>query len=391
MSVIDPNVVEKVVEKVGTAVTEYVTETIPKNFQEQVDAFKSKGQQLTGNPTEGEKAAQTRDDQITGSNPLLPGDASGMRIGKYFSTLRLGKYKRTHPFEPNKWTPTKQIILPLPANLKDGVSAKYTNNIEMNNLGDLQNLDLAGAAGSALLRGSGLTTGILKGAASLVSGATTALSLGQVNIDTGKDEQYATIYQQMSGMAPNPNPTVAFNGPNLRAFTLQWDFAPQDERESKILKQVITLLKAAALPQNLISGTAAVLVYPWLCQINFYPWDYDSKGEMVTNKWGWGENSPIRIKHCFMTSVSTSYSAAGPNVFFNDESPAAVRLSISFQEIEYMLSNDYGGTDPGGKKEGLFGATSIVGKGISQEFKNLIDEGNEFSKDFGQLLQDAKQ
>ena len=141
-------------------------------------------------------------------------------------------------------------------------------------------------------------------------------------------------------MAPNPNETITFDGPSLRSFQLTWTFNPRNASESAGLTAFIKTVKAASLPTNVVSGSTAILGYPDLAQLNFYPWD--SSGN---TQWGWGDNSIIKIKRCFMEGVSINYAPSNiPSFFSGTNQPVAIEVTISFKETEYMLSNDWGGT-----------------------------------------------
>ena len=76
-----------------------------------------------------------------------------------------------------------------------------------------------------------------------------------------------------------------------------------------------------------------------MVQINYFPWDSGGEGN-----WGWSKNSIIKHKKCVMTRVNVSYTPGGsPGFFHETNGPVAATISISFQEIEYMLSKDWEG------------------------------------------------
>jgi hypothetical protein len=276
---------------------------------------------------------------------------------KYYMKVSIGDYKRPKPFAKTEWSPNKKIILPLPTELRDDTAVDY-NNDKLKLVGDIFNDSFRGALGSAALSYSG---DLLSGAISRGGGAAVgAIVAGGSPAGSSRDElgdaagsatqsglssafppdQIASAIQQASGMAPNPNPAVAFAGPHLRDFTYSWTFFPKSKDESDRLREIIQILKQSALPQNVIAGQASVLRYPKMCQINFYPWDSDGG----SNDWGWGSNTIIRHKKCFMGSVNVSYTPSNvPAFFYENDQPVAVQLTINFKEIEYFMSHDWGG------------------------------------------------
>jgi hypothetical protein len=272
---------------------------------------------------------------------------------KYYTRLTIGPYIRDNAFGLSHHEERLIVYLPLPTDLRDDTTVSY-NPVNLETIGDaLQNREnLTDAAvlrniGSLAQMGMGATSAGLSqsmagrgpGLATLAGLAGGALlSAGQALLPA---EQISSAMQQQTGAAPNPNPSVQFQGPVLRDFTFDWAFYPKNKNESKNIDILIRRLKARALPSENSSG-GAILNYPHICQLNFYPWDSNGKGNN-----GWSANSIIKIKKCFMSGVNVNYNAYGTPGFFEDtQLPISYRLSISFKEIEYLLSKDW---DPEGE------------------------------------------
>ena len=134
---------------------------------------------------------------------------------------------------------------------------------------------------------------------------------------------------------------------------------PTNARDSQRIRQIINYLKRSALPRANASGqSAAILDYPNLCQMNFFPWDNNGGGPH-----GWSSRSIIKMKRCFMASVNVNYTAgAAPSFFagFNNE-PTIIQLTINFKEIEYFLSHDYGDR---ADSKGFTGAIAEIFSGV---------------------------
>lgn len=279
----------------------------------------------------------------------------GSMLGKFHCRLSIGKYERQRPFKNSTWRPHSMIYLPLPDVLKDSTSVKY-GGMDLETVGDFFNLDFVTGVGGALYRGVGsaISTGIgnLSGAglAAAIAAATGGKASGvgdklgaALNKGIQKDllpgDKIQSAIEQKVGVAPNPNPSVAFEGPQLRNFSFTWTFYPTRKEESEKIFNIIKLLKQASLPAQTFTNAGALLNYPDICQLNFFPWD-----EGGTGNWFWTDKSIIRIKKCFMSDVDVDYNPSNVPGFFNDEgsSPVAIRLTINFNEIEYMLSQDWG-------------------------------------------------
>lgn len=287
-----------------------------------------------------------------------------LNTSKYFCTLRVISYQRPKPFDPGSYEVKKIIRLPLPQELRDDTAVAY-NNVDLKLVGDIANGDPGGALGAAALRQVG--TFVAAGPNAIGAGLSEAGSrapnvgvglAGRVLGEGLKEEINAdaitSVVQQSAGVAPNPNPSVAFQGPSLREMTYTWTFMPTNADDSRRIREIINYLKQAALPRAQPGKSYAILDYPHLAQLNFFPWDNNGGGPH-----GWSPNSIIKMKRCFMASVNVNYTAGAAPSFFagwNNE-PTIIQLTINFKEIEYFLSHDYGDTGTG---KGFFGAVGEI-------------------------------
>ena len=274
---------------------------------------------------------------------------------KYYCTLKLGEYDRPEPFDVAAVKAKKVIRLPLPQEMRDDTPVNY-NRQDLTLVGDIINDDFGSGMAAEVLRQSGDLAGtvIQAGAEAtrMAGGKTPSVGLGLLGNLAGQalgnafdPAAITSAIQQMTGVAPNPNPSVAFQGPELREFTLTWSFMPASEAESRRLRSIINYLKRSALPGNSITDSAAILQYPYMVQMNFYPWDNGGSGP-----YGWSSKSIIKMKQCFMSAVNVNYNAGAVPSFFQgyNNEPTIIQLTISFKEIEYFLRNDYGGGQGGG-------------------------------------------
>lgn len=277
---------------------------------------------------------------------------------KYYTTIRIGPYKRESNFKLSAFEPKMVVKLPIPTELRDDTTVSYTP-VNLETVGDA--LASQGEFNAGLMNAAGLRSGgnvlnsVLgggpKGIASMVKDRGIAAKIGGY-LGGGylgmiqallPPEQINSAIQQLSGVAPNPNPSVQFQGPVLRDFTFTWAFYPKNKGESENISKMIKMLKARALPSYLKGNSNAVLEYPHICQVNFMPWDREGEGNpSYDSTYGWCEKSIIRMKRCFMAGVNVNYNAFGTPSFFEGTSlPTSYQLTINFREIEYLLSNDW--------------------------------------------------
>jgi hypothetical protein len=145
---------------------------------------------------------------------------------------------------------------------------------------------------------------------------------------------------------------------------------------------MIKVIKGRVLPKSAGSSQASVLHYPNMVQMNFFPWDGTGAG----NPWGWGVDSFIRIKKCVVKSFNTNYTPSNVPAFFEGEGSyaVAVNVSITLQEIEYMLANDWIGDDGFGPEvglatlgtaaKGIYDSTSSVARGGFSEIATALGQ-----------------
>jgi len=294
---------------------------------------------LTGTNLEPRSADNRTADQIAADSGPMTGQ------GKYFTTLRFFKYERPHPLKPANTSPIgTKWTLPLPIELSDMTSANFSN-VELESMGDLINNSSIGSMASAMLsRNSGDIAQVAMGkvgqVVGMAPGAVGDVAQGAVNTLAAQFPAAAitSALQQAAGDAPNPNSSVAFQGPMLRDHNFSWTLFPDSPEQSKKIARMIRELKRRSLPTIKFSGSASMLNYPDLVQINFYPWDQTAGA----NVWGWGPDSIIRIKKCFIKSVNVNYTAGNAPAFFEGTNlPVVIALSLNLVEIDYLLSYDW--------------------------------------------------
>lgn len=281
----------------------------------------------------------------------------------YYCSLAFGPYERPSPFEDGKWKREFGCYLPLPSQLGD-LTAVSVSGSDQGTVGDIFNGDWAGAAASAGLSKLGDigAAGVqaIGGLTKILPG--TSLSNLGSKLASGMDfKQFQSAIEQSLGVAPNPNPSVTFEGPVLGDFSFDWTLNPSSPEESIRVQTIINKIKELTLPKfKFGQGRSAILSYPHLCQINFYPWD---KGGSGTN--GWSDSSIIRIKRCMVTSVNANYTPGNTPAFFEGTTlPVSIQLSIQMKEVEYRTAHDYGAS-VGEKQDPISGVFGELGKAIT--------------------------
>ena len=158
-----------------------------------------------------------------------------------------------------------------------------------------------------------------------VSGILKSLAVSQGSKVAGVDQNVAA--GGIIGQVINPNLEVFFDKPELRSFRFNWTLVPRNQRESRIIKEMIWTFKRAAAPELATAG--------WFLKVpNVFKIQY---------KTGANDNHWLnKIKACALTNISVNYTASGMWSTLEDGAPTAVGLDLSFMEIKTILADDYG-------------------------------------------------
>jgi hypothetical protein len=148
----------------------------------------------------------------------------------------------------------------------------------------------------------------------------------------------ASFLTRGSGKVINPNMELLFNGPKLRTFGFQFDFAPRSSEEAKIVRDIIKVLKARSSPS--LGSARLFLESPKVFELEYI---YNGDGSDEASK----STHPYlnKIKPCALTQIDVNYT---PNnkymTYAEDGSMVATSLRMSFTEIEPIYANDYSST-----------------------------------------------
>ena len=264
----------------------------------------------------------------------------------YYISFNAFKHALEKPEDTRRsFTFKKSINLPLPANLSDNYSADYNS----------ENLFFVG---NALKQG---LTEFSSGPGGVVGGFEN-LNMNSVGSNAAKALNYlaengskigaAAGVMALGGMGgpmgaaakaafqvtANPFPVMIFQGTKFKPpFTFDWTLYPESEEEADNIKKIVGFFRREMLPET-YPGNPAILKTPSVFEIKITPSD------------------PLRkFKRCVLTNMNVNYAPAGvsflktsisPLESSNDAVPTATSISLTFQEIEIWLADDYS-TDQG--------------------------------------------
>jgi hypothetical protein len=144
------------------------------------------------------------------------------------------------------------------------------------------------------------------------------------------------LVSRATGQVLNPNLELLFSGVNLRSFQFDFDFAPRDEKESNVIKEIIRVFKKSMSPKTggNIEGAGLFIKAP-----NAFLLKYKSgnRDHPYLNK----------FKPCALTGMSVNYTGSGSYATYEDKTPVHMKLNLSFTELNPIYNEDYQDTDIG--------------------------------------------
>jgi len=232
------------------------------------------------------------------------------------------------------------IILPMTNSLgsQNGIDwgSANANAIEMTMMSSVNGFLNDIGNGKDILDGlKGLTNNTLQGATNLISQAVdnkdsvASLLAGYVIGNT-------SMVTRASGNTINPNMELLFNGPKLRTFGFNFQFAPRFRAEAEVVRKIIHSLKMFSAPKIDMTG-GIFLKTPSIFQLEYI---YNGDGSDVAS----GQTHPYlnKIKPCALTNVSVNYTPDNKYMTYADGgSMVQTTLNMTFTEVEPIYELDY--------------------------------------------------
>ena len=226
------------------------------------------------------------------------------------------------------------IFLPIPSNIQDGNSVKYTE-------GELDGLtaEVLGLALKTIEPNDDINLGnvgniisrFLKDATNLAlkpevfSHFTRSIAAQAANIPFGGNLTASQLLARQSGNIVNPNMELLFDGVTIRSFKFSFKMTPRGEDEMKHVKSIIRHFKKSMTPSN--SGDV-YLSTPKIFELSYM------KG-----------NGPHpflhRFKPCALTDCSVNYTGEANYATYQDGTPVSMVMDLGFKELEPIYNDDY--------------------------------------------------
>ena len=234
------------------------------------------------------------------------------------------------------------ILLPMPSNISDNNAVKYSDS-SLNSIigaaasGVVSIMEAGATEGNAVTKlqkaydsalQSGSNVANAAGGISGIQGFATrklaSAAIGTIGGNITPDQLLA----RTNGEILNPNLELLFNGPTLRTFRFQFKMVPRSKDEGKKIKEIIRAFKQYMAPR--VEG--ASIENTFLRTPSVFE---------LTYKQGSEDHSYLhRFKQCFLESISVNYTGAGVYSTYDDGTPVAMIMDLSFKEIEPVYDID---------------------------------------------------
>jgi hypothetical protein len=257
-------------------------------------------------------------------------------LGHYYIKFTFKTGFQSNPVVPRKDVVSACIYMPLPGDLAERYSVRYSEK-------ELGILGLAEESGAL-----NVAQDILAGKASKESLEALGKTLGQTATTPGAAAYLmrslasgmgpvGTAIDRATGAVLNPYQALQFTGIDLRSHTFRFRCSPNSEAEAAALKAIINKFKTVMLPQK----AGLLFAFPDVCTIEFST-----------------PNMPYSFKNCYLKSMNVNYAPQGTPAFFKGgKYPAEVEISLDFGEIEPITRDDV--LKKGGDLTQQYGQTSI--------------------------------
>jgi len=218
------------------------------------------------------------------------------------------------------------VILPIPGGISDANSVDWGGGDTMNPM----DAALAGAAMNVIDNGGQGVSDALSGMKASLQGGSEelkrAVSTAFAGAAAGVEGQ---VLSRTTGEILNPNMELLFKGPTLRPFTFAFKLAPRSSKEAEMVIAILRFFKQGMAPIK--SSSNLFLKSPNTFRIGYY---HRRRPHRFLNK----------FKECALQSVALEYTPDGNYATYEDGVMTAYNMTLTFNELEPVFSNDYDDT-----------------------------------------------
>lgn len=199
-----------------------------------------------------------------------------------------------------------------------------TSSLEFTDSSNYNTINLSGAGAKvaqAMLEGGRSATEILSSMGAAVAEAKEMLASQYIPGSVGDYVKFS------SKTITNPNTNTTFEGNGIRTFSFTFKLVAKSEADSKLIQKIHQTFRYFSYADLNSENSNLFLSYPAPWTIKFL----DST--MLENEYLPG------IWSCYLTNVGTTFNSSS-NMYFADNAPTEVDISLTFQETRVLNRND---------------------------------------------------
>ena len=264
---------------------------------------------------------------------VLEYSAPGFEKSQSGQALRL----RTSSESLNQEKILGMIYLPIPESITDSNGVTWgedrLNGFAAAGLGIANDMITSESVNQAL--GRGLERGSeaikqLTGDKGSISALNSVFASAAVNALGGSTSPTGVLARQ-SGAILNPNMELLFNGVQLRSFSFNFDFAPRDENESIVIKDIVRAFKKSLNAKNGSkddNSSGLFISSPDVFQLTY--------------KTGADNHRFLhKFKPMALLNMVVNHTGAGTYATYDNTAPVHTKIDLTFQELNPIYSEDY--------------------------------------------------
>ncbi len=239
----------------------------------------------------------------------------------------------------------RTIVLPIPTNLQTSYGVDYQNEslgiFGAMAAGRINAADLKGAASdistligqkiqaateavkSADVDAGVRAAGIAGPAAATAAAGSAAGAVGGLLAFGGTAGGVVSGIGVSEGLAVNPHMAVLFQGVGFREHSFSYKFIARNSTESRLIKDLINVLKFHMHPNYKIGNLAFE-----------YPDEFTIEFSSVLSPYLY------KIGTCVLKNISVNYNGEGAVAFFDSGAPVSIELTMSFQETKIITKDN---------------------------------------------------
>lgn len=277
--------------------------------------------------------SQIKDDTDYLQIKVVKYQAPGFNIGGDSEDNNFRQPTSSDTLAANIETPIATIFLPIPENIQDSNAVNWgddsLNGLAARAIGSA--IRVIGDDGNIIDATKRLATeaASFAGDAMNIPGTVRNSFIAAKAVGAFTNVNAQGVITRQTGQVLNPNMELLFNNVTLRSFNFQFDLAPRNQKESRVIKNIIRTFKRSMNAKKTGTGSGGLFIAsPDVFQLSYKTGGNDHK---FLNK----------FKPMALLNMAVNYTGSGTYATYDDTTPVHMQLSLQFQELNPVYAEEY--------------------------------------------------